>query len=77
MEGKITAARITELPKTFSDPIPKVFVKFSNNTEETEEVELFDYFPDEISFTTDEFIGLTRGQALELKECKDRAYLQS
>ena len=73
MEGRITAARITELPKRFSDPIPKVLVKFGD----VEEVELFDYFPDEISFKADEFIGLTRNQALELKGRKDLAYLQS
>jgi hypothetical protein len=38
---------------------------------------LFSYYPDEISFTPREFIGLTRGEAMALRHKKDVAYLQS
>lgn len=34
------------------------------------------YYPDELSFTPDEFIGLTRKEASELMENKDKAYLR-
>ena len=68
----ITAARITELPKTWSDPMPRVYV-----TLDGEEVFLFEYYSDEISFTPDEFLGLNAEQACSLKGAKDRAYLRS
>ena len=70
----ITKARITEQPKSLFDPIPQVWVTYEN---EEEEEMLFDYYPDEISFTADEFIGLTRDQALRLRTNKDVAYLRS
>jgi len=70
---KIVAAYITAMPKSFSDPLPSVIVKL--DTEEC--VRLFDYFPDELSFTPDEFIGLTVDEARQLKGQKDRAFLRS
>lgn len=69
----ITSARITDQPKKLFDPMPKVIVTDSTGTETT----LFEYYPDEISFTKDEFIGLTLEQGRRLKFTKDKAYLQS
>ena len=40
------------------------------------EERLDSYYPDELSFTEDEFIGLTRQQALDLVRYKDKLYLQ-
>lgn len=62
------------MPKSMFDPMPSIIVKLDN---EEEEHYLFDYYPDEISFTSNEFIGLTMEQARELKGKKDRIYLQS
>lgn len=52
-----------------------IFVK-TNETGD-ERTLLFSYYPDEISFTTDELIGLTIDEAFELKKQKDIRYLQS
>lgn len=71
--GVITHARITKLPQRFTDPLPEVLVR----VDEGEEVKLFDFFPDEISFRADEFVGLTRDQAYGLKGRKDADYLSS
>ena len=54
--------------------MPQVWVTYEN---EEEEEMLFDYYPDEISFTPGEFVGLTRDQALRLRTKKDVAYLRS
>jgi len=70
---RIKSARITDMPKKIFDPMPKVFVTLENG----EEKELFEYYPDELSFTPAEFIGLTTDEAHELKYKKDVAYLQS
>lgn len=73
MTGKITHARITAMPKSMFDPMPIVMVQVDGATE----VELFDYYPDELSFTAAEFIGLTLEQGHRLKYNKDVAYLRS
>ena len=52
-----------------------VFVKTNETGDEG--TLLFPYYPDEISFTTDELIGLTIDEAFELKKQKDLRYLQS
>ena len=46
-------------------------------TEDGEIHELFEFYPDEISFTSSEFIGLTIKEARSLKFKKDKEYLQS
>lgn len=69
---KITAARITDLPKSFMDPMPVVYVTIGGI-----EQRLFDYYPDEISFQAAEFVGLTLDEARGLKFQKDKRYLQS
>ena len=70
---KIQNAKITEMPKSLFDSMPKVIVTYENgNTEE-----LFTFYPDEISFNEREFIGLTHEEAIELKRNKDFKYLRS
>jgi hypothetical protein len=71
---KIIKARITAMPKAMFDPMPKVMVVLEG---ETEEREVFEYYPDELTFTAHEFIGLTLDEAKKLKFEKDKRYLQS
>jgi hypothetical protein len=72
-ELKIVSARITAMPNSLFDAMPKVYVTLENGIEEY----LFDFYPDEISFTPQEFVGLTTSQAKTLKYNKDIAYLRS
>ena len=72
-ESIIVACKIGPYPKSFFDPMPKVAVTFDDGKEET----LFSFYPDELSFSEREFIGLTRDQAMNLRHRKDVAYLQS
>jgi len=73
VELKIVSARITEMPKGYFDPMPQVWVTYEDGKEQM----LFEYYPDEISFSPQDFVGLTRSQAVHLKFKKDKAYLQS
>lgn len=70
---KITAARITAMPESIFDAMPEVTVTLEDGSTRN----LFSYYPDEISFTEAEFIGLTVAQAHNLRHRKDVAYLQS
>lgn len=70
---KVISSRITEQPKSFFDPIPRVYVTLENGNEEF----LYDYYLDEISFTPNEFIGLTLDECRHLKFKKDKHYLLS
>ena len=71
-DRKIVDCHITKSTSIFDPPV--VMVKYA----EDEEFErLFDYFPDEISFTADEFIGKTAAEGRHLKFKKDKAFLQS
>ena len=74
MSRKIIAARITEQPKKFGDPMPQVMVNYEG--EESEKF-LFEYYHDEISFSPDEFVGLTMAEARHLKFAKDLQWLKS
>ena len=69
----IQSARITELPTEPFDgmPMPKVFV-----TVDGKEEYLFEYYPDELTFSEKEFVGLTTDQARTLKFEKDKKFLQ-
>ena len=73
MTQKIISARITAMPKSFSDPMPQVWVTLENGIEEF----LFEFYPDEISFRPQEFVGLTTSEAKTLKYNKDITYLRS
>ena len=70
---KIVECTITAQPKGWLDPMPRVIATFEDGTTK----ELFEYYPDEISFTEKEFIGLTEDEARHLKFVKDKNYLQS
>lgn len=61
------------MPKEYFDPLPEIYVTL----EDKSEVLLFTYYPDEISFTPEEFIGLTVEEARHLKFVKDKKYLES
>ena len=70
---KIKSAVITGMPKSIFDKMPEVIVTFEDDSEKS----LFWFYPDEINFTTDEFIGLTEDQAHDLRRKKDLAFLRS
>jgi len=70
---KIASAIITAMPQSMFDPMPKVVVTMDNGKSQ----DLFEYYPDEISFTPSEFIGLTIDEARALKGKKDLNYLKS
>lgn len=74
---KIISAVIGPMPRPMPvgmfDPMPRVTVTFDDKSTK----ELFLYFPDEITFTENEFIGLTEDQAMDLKVQKHLKYLQS
>ena len=77
MKRIIISAEITAMPRPIPegmfDPMPKVEVKLSTGETAT----LFQYFPDELSFTADEFLGLTLEEGKALKFKKDRNFLRS
>lgn len=70
---KIINARITKMPENLFDPMPQVIAEFEDGTIKT----LFTFYPDEISFTPNEFIGLTEKEAHDLFHKKDVRFLQS
>ena len=45
--------------------------------EDGTETKVFDFYPDEISFSGGEFVGLTLDECRLLKFGRDRAFLQS
>ena len=61
------------MPDGLNDQMPYVKVKFDNGEEKT----LFEFYPDEITFTEEEFIGLTEESARKLKFEKDKIFIQS
>lgn len=71
--ARVVHARISKMPESIFDPMPEVEAVFDDG----KTCKLFSYYPDEISFTPDEFIGLTRLEAMWLRQKKDIAYLQS
>jgi hypothetical protein len=77
MSEKIVSCTIGPYPRPMPlgmfDPMPKVKVK----TDAGNEIELFDFYPDELRFSEAEFIGLTIDQGRDLKRKKDVSYLKS
>lgn len=61
------------MPEGMLDSMPKVRVRFNTG----EEIELFEFYPDEITFSESEFIGLTEESARRLKFERDIKYIQS
>jgi hypothetical protein len=55
------------------DPMPSVKVTYEDGSTET----LFEFYPDELSFSASEFVGLTREEAMALRHKKDVSYIQS
>ena len=70
-EPKIVKATIETAPGFMA--LPVVTIKLDTG----EYKRLFDYFPDEISFHSSEFLGLTVKEANQLKFNKDLEYLKS
>ncbi|MSW53419.1 MAG: hypothetical protein F2817_21335 [Actinobacteria bacterium] len=74
---KIISARITKqprpMPEGMFDPMPEIHVTLEDASEEF----LFSYYPDEISFTEQELVGLTLDEAKNLKRNKDYRYMRS
>ena len=68
----IDSVVITSMPRSMFDPMPEVKVRLKG---ETEYKSLFSFYPDEISFTAGEFLGLTLAQAMDLKWIKDKQFL--
>ena len=71
--ARIVHARISKMPESIFDPMPQVEAVFDDGKTAV----LFSFYPDEISFTPEEFIGLTRLEAMALRHKKDVEYLQS
>ena len=63
-------------PSGFGDKA-RVIATMSDGELETVGVPLIEYFDDELSFTADEFIGMTEAEAIALFHKKDVAYLQA
>jgi len=61
------------MPQGMLDSMPKVRVRFNTGEEKV----LFEFYPDEISFTENECIGLTEESARRLKFERDLKYIQS
>jgi hypothetical protein len=74
---KIKSARITAMPRPMPegmfDEMPQVYVTMEDGTNAW----LFEFYPDEISFKAEEFIGLTVDEAHALKTKKDIKFIQS
>ena len=70
--NRITAAHITPYLSKISDPLPRVLVAVDGESK----WELFEFFPDEIYFTPDEFVGLSISKAWHLKRVRDSEYLK-
>jgi hypothetical protein len=73
MNPTIKSATISAMPRSLFDPMPVITATFSDGTVK----ELFSYYPDELSFTPGEFVGLTEEQAHELRHQKDVRFLRS
>ena len=74
---KIISATITPMPRPMPlgmfDPMPEVVATFEDGSTRT----LFSFYPDEVSFHSSEFTGLTEEEAHHLFQRKDTAYLRS
>ena len=69
----VVSARITAMPRQLGDPLPEAWVTLEDGTE----TKAFDFYPDEITFTAEELVGLTLEECRVFKFGRDRSYLQS
>ena len=72
-EPAIVSATISAMPKSMFDPMPTVTAVLDDGSTQ----KVFEYYPDELSFTPAEFVGLTLKAACNLKRKKDVQYLRS
>lgn len=72
-DSKIVSADVGRMPQNLMDAMPVVTAGLDDGSK----VELFSYYPDEIRFSPEEFVGLTVTGAHALRRKKDVAYLQS
>ena len=73
-DSLIVSCEIGPYPKSMFDmKMPEVKATFSDGSEKV----LFSFYPDELSFSEGEFIGLTEKEAHDLFRRKDIAYLGS
>lgn len=72
---KITKSTIGPYPQPgdILAPMPTVRVTYEDGSTE----DLFSFYPDEINFAESEFVGLTRDQAMALRQKKDSGYLRA
>jgi hypothetical protein len=61
------------MPHGMFDPMPEVIATFEDGSTKTP----FAFYPDEVSFSPSEFIGLTEEEAHILFQKKDTSYLRS
>ncbi|HIB21735.1 MAG TPA: hypothetical protein EYO32_09545 [Rhodospirillales bacterium] len=73
--SKIVSCEIGPYPKSIMDYFGRT--KVTVTLDDGERKDLFSFYPDEISFSTGEFIGLTEQEAHSLHHKKDVAYLRS
>lgn len=71
--NKIVSGTIGPYPTSMFGPMPKVVATFEDGSVK----ELFEFYPDELSFSEHEFIGLTESEAHDLHMRRDTAYLRS
>ena len=73
----VVEVRITDsprpLPEGMNDPMPEVYVTFSDGREKC----MFSFYPDEISFEEKELLGLTEREVMHLHLEKDKEFLKS
>lgn len=69
----IASCKIGPYPTSIWGPLPEVVVTLDDGATKN----LFHFYPDELSFQDSEFVGLTVGQAMQLRHDKDVAYLRS
>jgi len=73
-DARIVSVRITDRIKRLGDPKPQVWVRLDVGDAE---FFLFDFYNDEIDFSEQELLGLTRREAQDLYHKKDVAWLRS
>lgn len=70
---RIVNVQFSPVPKSIFEPKPFVTALYDDDSEG----KLFDYFSDEVSFTREELIGLTRVEAMQLLHRKETEFCKS